>query len=537
MNATACNVEQVKSCVLDMNDKAISSDNLSKCIELYPTAEELPMLKEFQKDNDPKVLPWGRAENFVIQLMNVNQFLLRADCQVTRFTFKEEFDNVAAEIKAVKSCLLSLVNSTALHALFAMVMQIGNFMNFGSSKGAQRGFSLDTLALLPRVDGFSDKSYSLMRFIMESLESDKTLRDDSLEDMKYCDEVSKLSFEETDKQVGDLEKVVKRVSDAVTPAEGQAVGKIGDEQFERHIRIFLVDAQKQVASLREDTNKCVELVKQCIDMYAEKPKSPIAEAMIKFATFRKDMEDARRQNLLAKAKREKAEKRAADAAAKDAAKANAKAKAQPAPEAKAKPQPKAKPAPQPKAKPKALDEAPAESAQEPAVEEGADPDSPKHEEKMRVMKVKIPSKPQLDHAAPQKRDHLSSTSSFGASEDLDSTRPLDCSRPFAGRLLQAPQPMKDDLDNTRRLNAGPGSLDQTRRLSLGPGSQMPRFSVGPGRPGAQQERKTLGPGTPRDTGPGNRPEVLKVSSSGRISIGPGARPPKVLDSMFDSSSK
>jgi len=53
-------------------------------------------------------------------------------------------------------------------------------------------------------------------------------------------------------------------------------------------------------------------------MFAEKPKSPIGEFLVKFANFRKDLNEARRQNLVAKAKKEKLEKKKREEEAKKA---------------------------------------------------------------------------------------------------------------------------------------------------------------------------------------------------------------------------
>ena len=73
----------------------------------------------------------------------------------------------------LQSCLRAVTESVWLPNIFALVMQIGNYLNHGTSKGQQRGFTLDTLPLLNRVEGFQDKSYSLIRFIMDTLEADR----------------------------------------------------------------------------------------------------------------------------------------------------------------------------------------------------------------------------------------------------------------------------------------------------------------------------------------------------------------------------
>merc|ERR1719276_692624 len=88
---------------------------------------------------------------------------------------------------------------------------------------------------------------------------------------------------------------------------------------------FVVAERQSLADLWACVEEVKELEKKCVDMYAEKAKTPIGETLAKFALFRKDMDEARRQNLLAKAKKEKAEKKRLEQEARDRAKRGVKA--------------------------------------------------------------------------------------------------------------------------------------------------------------------------------------------------------------------
>lgn len=426
------------------------------------------------------MLQWGRAETFLLSMIGISNFLIRAECCVTKSTFLEESTNVTKDVTTMRTCLQSIVKSTSVTALFAMVMQIGNYLNYGTSKGAQRGFSLDTLQLLMRVEGFDDKSYSLMRFIMDSLEGDKKLRDEALEDMKKCEEASKIDFDEAVRQLAELEKNVTKVADAVTPtategasSEGAtALAKIGDAQFESAMRVFVTGAQKQLSALREQVNEVTELIKQCVDMFAEKPKTPIVETMLKFATFRKDMEQARRHNLEARVKKEKAEKRRLER--ENAAKAKAKAT--------------------PKSAGSAAPKRGAGASSSTASAATAAGRSSKKEETagsastaMRKLKLTVPDRPHLAHALPR---------SGGATSSRQPKSPRETS---AGLVL--------DGSSSLPLPVG--------RMTIGPGSR-------PGLGSSHLDASASEPIGRRTVGPGSRPEILRVSGSGRISVGVAA---------------
>ncbi|CAK0840346.1 unnamed protein product [Prorocentrum cordatum] len=95
----------------------------------------------------------------------------------------------------------------------------------------------------------------------------------------------------------------------VKPVEGDP--KVKDDNFNSKMEDFATQAQEKIAGLKEQVTQVADLTKQCCDMF-EKPKTPSGEFLAKFALFRKHMEEARRENLLAKAKKEKAEKKRAE---------------------------------------------------------------------------------------------------------------------------------------------------------------------------------------------------------------------------------
>lgn len=315
LNGAGVTFDQVRNCIQDLNPKALGLEQLCKVVEFYPPDEELGTLKAFQEANDPKVLPWGRAEEFLISMINIAHFKTRGECCVVRAQFGEDFDGIAQDVGVLKTCLNSVASSTALPAVFRLVMQMGNYLNYGTAKGAQCGFSLDTLPLLIRVEGFNDKTYSLMRFLMDTLEGDRTVREEAFEDLKLCDSVAKLDFEESVRRLSELEKNVAKVEVAIKsgdPSNESGPSKINDEKFDAEMRKFVSDAKSQLTTLRTQADAVTELSKKVTDFYAEKPKTPTGEYLAKFADFRKNMVEARQQNLVAKAKQDKARKARAE---------------------------------------------------------------------------------------------------------------------------------------------------------------------------------------------------------------------------------
>eukprot|EP00931_Biecheleriopsis_adriatica_P056669 TRINITY_DN3358_c0_g1_i2.p1 TRINITY_DN3358_c0_g1~~TRINITY_DN3358_c0_g1_i2.p1 ORF type:complete len:1642 (-),score=572.30 TRINITY_DN3358_c0_g1_i2:3-4904(-) len=531
LNGCGVNIDHVRGSVLDLDEKAITPENLGKVIEFIPQGEELGELKEFRQNNDPKVLPWGRAEEFLIHIMDMPNFKVRAECIVSKGMFTVEFEEVSGDVGTLRSCLCSVVNSTALPSIFALVMQVGNYLNHGSNKGAQRGFTLDTLPLLNRVEGFEDKTYSLIRFIMETLESDRKVKDGAMEDLKLCDASSKLDFEEAVRRLGELEKKVKAIESAVEPVPAEdgkerkdsvdidfEQGKItvngkdtspgpsamGDARFDGIFREFVKSSREQLAELKGQAEEVQELTKKCCDMFAEKAKTPAPETLGKLAAFRKDMEEARRQNLLAKVKKEKAEKRRAEQLAKEQAK-------------------KEREAAEPKPKPEADGEAGKEQDAAAAESEGKSADSPKSgnsPSKVRTMQVKVPSKPLMVHAS-AKSSFVSSSllrealclATSSSSSSSPSKGPGSSAAPDEGRFSMGPSIGRQSMGPLSQM-AGRATLGAPGRHSMGPQSSLGgRMSMGPGSSAMLEAlRQELG----GDSGGGSSSSTADASTPGPV---------------------
>jgi len=180
------------------------------------------------------------------------------------------------------------------------------------------------------VDSCTDKSYSLMRYLLECLETQKPLRDKTLEDLKLAENASKLDLDETVKRLAELDKKVRNAEEMVRPrgedateAQDPERGLVNDAKFEEPIRKFALEAKSDLCLLTEQRDRVLVLVNRTCETFGEKPRTPVAETLKKLSAFRKDMEDARRSNLLARVKKDKAEKRANERAAAAANKAAA----------------------------------------------------------------------------------------------------------------------------------------------------------------------------------------------------------------------
>ncbi len=75
-------------------------------------------------------------------------------------------DECAHDLNALEKCLELLdKGGDAIGVIFGLIIQIGNYLNYGSTRGAAFGFSLDSLPMIARTSSFKDKQYSLAHFL------------------------------------------------------------------------------------------------------------------------------------------------------------------------------------------------------------------------------------------------------------------------------------------------------------------------------------------------------------------------------------
>jgi len=307
LNGNSIKMEHVKRSIVELDETAMNAELIGKVIAFYPTGEVLKTLEDFRSNNDPSELPYGRAEEFLLDLLDIPNLVPRATCIQTKGMFKAEYQTIADEMVQLKTCLAGLVTSSALVTIFTLVVQVGNYLNYGTNKGAQKGFTLDTLPLLMRVEGFTDKTYSLMRFLMDQLESDHEVRAEAFEEMKLCEAVSKLDFDESCRNMVALRTKIDDVAKCMTEDGGKPISS--EDKFQLEMTEFVGSAQGKLDELKAISEDITDLSKRCLDRYAEKAKGKIEETLVKFAQFKKDMEEARRQNLIAKNKKEQVKRK------------------------------------------------------------------------------------------------------------------------------------------------------------------------------------------------------------------------------------
>ena len=96
---------------------------------------------------------------------------------------------------------------------------MGNYLNAGTAKGNVSGFSLDSLEELKKVEAFSEKQFSLLNFLCQTLEQKCPSAFQIVDDLEHCTPASQAPpVEDLKNKEQDLGKSLDEVQ-KVTPAE------------------------------------------------------------------------------------------------------------------------------------------------------------------------------------------------------------------------------------------------------------------------------------------------------------------------------
>lgn len=170
-------VETTVKAIHDMDDDCLDKDQVELLLATAPTAEELTMLHAAAKEMPEKAsLPWDDAEDFVWKLAEVGHFLVRLQTWSFENAFEERFHIFHSAVTEVKDACHALRDSHRIPRLLGITLNVGNYLNAGTSRGRADGFSVEVLSQMRALKGQAASSSSastLLDFVVRQAERSK----------------------------------------------------------------------------------------------------------------------------------------------------------------------------------------------------------------------------------------------------------------------------------------------------------------------------------------------------------------------------
>jgi formin 2 len=159
--------KDLRDALLEVDENTLPADVLPMVMEIVPTAEERALLQGYAGETEGLDKPE--------RMLRTLSYIPRLDGRLRAMKFKAQLE---AEMHSVlmqqvgdlqKACK-EVLESKALHALMQVVLDVGNALNAGTSKGNAVGFRLSTLLKLAELKA-TDKKTTLLHFVVEVVNS------------------------------------------------------------------------------------------------------------------------------------------------------------------------------------------------------------------------------------------------------------------------------------------------------------------------------------------------------------------------------
>ena len=138
-----CSHEQLRDAVLKLDDKVIRGEDVGRLRLIMPTADEVELLQ-----SQDGAAAFGAAEKFLLLMAAVPRLRQRLECFQAKMNFDSRVMDADAQVNALLWATDAVRKSKRLPQLLSLILQLGNFLNEGSAKGAAEGFRFDVLQKL-----------------------------------------------------------------------------------------------------------------------------------------------------------------------------------------------------------------------------------------------------------------------------------------------------------------------------------------------------------------------------------------------------
>ncbi|TKR88608.1 hypothetical protein L596_012820 [Steinernema carpocapsae] len=158
--------KEIRTAMLTMDEKGkIPKDMIEQMLKYVPTRDEMTLLKEaVEKYKSPAVL--AIADRFLLEVGQIPRYEQRLKCLHIMRTYKERVEELLPCINSVTKASTSVSSNKKLKQLFAIILAIGNYLNYGKKAGNASGFAVTSLNAVAGVKNAVRCDRNLMHYVV-----------------------------------------------------------------------------------------------------------------------------------------------------------------------------------------------------------------------------------------------------------------------------------------------------------------------------------------------------------------------------------
>ncbi|XP_077477074.1 inverted formin-2 [Stigmatopora argus] len=223
---------------------------LKQLLKLLPEKHEIENLKSFQGEKEKL----ANVDRFFTSLLTVHCYQLRIECMLLCEETASVLEMLEPKVKLLEEACHSLRTSTLIPTFCRLILDVGNFLNYGSHTGNAEGFKISSLLKL--IETKANKSrITLLHHILEEAEVNHPQLLALPEDIEVCQKAAGVNLDSLQSEANTL---LKRLNGA-----SMKVSKSADEVKEQYSTV-----------LKENLEVCRALSERFVDI--DKKRSELA---------------------------------------------------------------------------------------------------------------------------------------------------------------------------------------------------------------------------------------------------------------------
>ncbi|KAK7919031.1 hypothetical protein WMY93_010315 [Mugilogobius chulae] len=230
--------EDIKSAILEVNEKILTESMVQNLIKQLPGPEQLSVLAEMKDEYDDL----AESEQFGVVMSSVKKLTPRLQAILFKLQFEEQLNNIKPDVVSVTAACEELIKSQSFSKLLQIILLVGNYMNSGSRNGKAFGFSISYLCKL-RDTKSADLKLTLLHFLAEVCQEQYPDVMTFPEELIHVEKASRVSAETLQKN---LELMGRQIKNLQKDLETFPPPQTEKDMF---VENFVVTAQEQYEKL------------------------------------------------------------------------------------------------------------------------------------------------------------------------------------------------------------------------------------------------------------------------------------------------
>ncbi|KAH7939679.1 hypothetical protein HPB52_015816 [Rhipicephalus sanguineus] len=237
--------DEICRAILSMDSKdQLPKDMVEQLLKFLPSPEEKVLLEEHSSEMESM----AKADRFLYEISRIIHYEQRLRTLYYKKKFQERVSDCKPKIVAVLEASKEVQRSKRLKKLLEVVLAFGNYMNRGQ-RGNAVGFKLSSLNHLADTKSSTNRNYTLLHYLIETLE--KKFKDTLKleEDIPHVKKAAKVNLGELEREIRDLKTGLNEVQKELDFLRGQPA-QPGDK-FVLVMKEFITGATYKFSELED----------------------------------------------------------------------------------------------------------------------------------------------------------------------------------------------------------------------------------------------------------------------------------------------